>query len=158
MLLLLDSGSGAMRTHRAAFLVAMVALADVLCQLAIPVFWSLHNYLQPRDVQACSIAVVNSVGNLGGFAGPAALGYLHDAAEDPRSGWLRVRGHACGPHAAGCGTSRWGSGVAVVGALSLIVTLSTGIAIDALFRGGSASVSKGRARKLLHELGEGQSC
>ena len=42
-------------------------------------FWALHQARTPPRLRACSVAVVNSLGNLGGFVGPFVLGYLHDA-------------------------------------------------------------------------------
>ena len=66
--------------------------------------------MQPRRLQPVSIALVNSIGNIGGFLGPFALGWMHD--------------HASGaapcerPGAAGC-TARWSSGAACIGALAI---------------------------------------
>ena len=68
-------------------------------------------WLQPKLDEpgewVCSIAVVNSVGNLGGFAGPFVLGWLHDAA--PRG--------ACGACLA-----QWGGGIVSVGGFLLAAT------------------------------------
>lgn len=90
-----------------ALVVGLVALADVITQAAIPVHWSLHHASQPAELRGCSIAVVNSVGNLGGFAGPFVLGWLHDAA--PRG--------ACGACLA-----QWGGGIVSVGGFLLAAT------------------------------------
>jgi len=123
MLLLLESGSAASRKHRASFLIGLVALADVLCQLAIPIFWSMHNHLQPSELQACSIALVNSVGNLGGFVGPALLGAAHDYERN----WFKSGG-----------TSQWGAGIAVLGSISLGVTLATALLGDMMLHGAAS--------------------
>ena len=123
MLLLLESGSAASRKYRATFLIGLVALADVLCQLAIPIFWSMHNHLQPCELQACSIALVNSVGNLGGFVGPALLGAAHDYERN----WFKSGG-----------TSQWGAGVAVLGSISLGVTLATALLGDMMLHGAAS--------------------
>ena len=61
----------------------LLSAADVACQIAIPIFWSLHNNLSPAALQGCSIALVNSIGNgVGGFLGPWMLG---------AAGWLGAR-------------------------------------------------------------------
>ena len=36
-------------------------------------FWALHHELQPTELRGVSIALVNSIGNLGGFVGPYVL-------------------------------------------------------------------------------------
>src|SRR5438874_275499 len=41
-----------------------------------PAFWSLPSSFLSRTAAAASIGLINSVGNLGGFAGPYAMGYL----------------------------------------------------------------------------------
>ena len=107
-------------------LVALVALADVLCQLAIPVFWSLHNASTARPLQGCSIAIVNSIGNLGGFAGPYVLGALHDVAvvRPPRASSV------CGSAGRACtALPPWGYGATALGAIALLVTVATAHAI-----------------------------
>ena len=41
-----------------------------------PSFWSLPSSFLSGTAAAASIGLINSVGNLGGFAGPYAMGYL----------------------------------------------------------------------------------
>lgn len=60
------------------------ALALVFC--AFPMlassagpFWALHHAVQPTRLRAVSIATVNSIGNVGGFAGPYLLAALRQA-------------------------------------------------------------------------------
>lgn len=48
--------------------IALLALADVMTQAAIPLFWSLHHAAQPSALHGASIAIVNSIGNCGGHA------------------------------------------------------------------------------------------
>ena len=36
-------------------------------------FWALHHEVQPTELRGASIAIVNSIGNLGGFVGPYLL-------------------------------------------------------------------------------------
>lgn len=45
---------------------------------ALPVFWPLPTAFLSGTAAAGGIALVNSIGNLGGFAGPYILGWLRD--------------------------------------------------------------------------------
>ena len=100
---------------RPAFCIALFCVADVLCQLAIPIFWSLHHAMQPSALKGCSIAVVNSVGNgVGGFFGPWFLGAAHDA--------VAVAG-VCAVNKTAC-VSQWGWGVAALGGAMLSATVA----------------------------------
>jgi ACS family tartrate transporter-like MFS transporter len=60
---------------------AMLALtvATIGIYAAVAVMWTLPQSVLGGTAAAVSIALVNSVGNLGGFAGPAIAGYLKDA-------------------------------------------------------------------------------
>ena len=60
---------------------AMLALAVATMGIyaAVAVMWTLPQSLLGGTAAAAAIALVNSVGNLGGFAGPAIAGYLKDA-------------------------------------------------------------------------------
>ena len=112
------SGGGG-GSARAAALVGMVAAADVLCQLAIPIFWSLHNSLPLSSVvKGCSIAIVNSLGNTGGFIGPVLLGHMHDSVT-PQSA-CGADYDAGGP-GRGC-TAQWAGGLIVLGIATLLGT------------------------------------
>jgi ACS family tartrate transporter-like MFS transporter len=51
-------------------------------------FWSLPGLFLTRSSAAVSVAVINSIGNLGGFAGPYALGWMKDRTGDPAKGLL----------------------------------------------------------------------
>jgi ACS family tartrate transporter-like MFS transporter len=51
-------------------------------------FWSLPGLFLSRSTAAVSIAAINSIGNLGGFAGPYLLGVLKSGTGDPMSGLL----------------------------------------------------------------------
>jgi MFS family permease len=106
-------------------LVLLVAAADVLAQIAIPVFWSLHNASQNPSLRGYSIAIVNSIGNLGGFLGPFVLGVLHDATSAEwachHSSTSRVH-----VHSAAC-PARWGFGALLLGAGALLATTATAV-------------------------------
>jgi nitrate/nitrite transporter NarK len=41
-----------------------------------PVFWAVPTLFLTESAAAASIGLINAVGNLGGFAGPMAMGYL----------------------------------------------------------------------------------
>ena len=73
---------------------------------------SVHHLRQPQALAAYSIALVNSFGNVGGFAGTYILGYLHD-----------TLGGASG------GASDWGWGTIIIGAFFVFMTACTGLAL-----------------------------
>jgi cyanate permease len=59
-------------------LIAMsVATAGIFS--AIPIFWSLPTAFLRGTAAAGAIALINSLGNLGGFVGPYLIGRVHDA-------------------------------------------------------------------------------
>lgn len=45
----------------------------------LPVFWALPTSFLSGAAAAGGIAIINSIGNLSGFAGPYAMGYIKDA-------------------------------------------------------------------------------
>ncbi|QGZ64254.1 MFS transporter [Paraburkholderia acidisoli] len=51
-------------------------------------FWALPTLFLTRSTAAVSIAVINSVGNLGGFAGPFAIGYIKGSGQSATPGLL----------------------------------------------------------------------
>ena len=72
---------------------------------SLPVFWTLPTAILGAGTAAAGIAAINSIGNLAGYAGPFAMGYIKDAT----------------------GSFAWG--LAFVGAtavLALIITLALG--------------------------------
>jgi MFS transporter, ACS family, tartrate transporter len=44
----------------------------------LPIFWTLPTAFLSGAAAACGIAVINSIGNLAGFAGPSAMGWIKD--------------------------------------------------------------------------------
>jgi sugar phosphate permease len=56
--------------------VAMFTLAGGFLQAYLPVFWTLPTLTLSASAAAASIGFINSVGNLGGFVGPFAMGFL----------------------------------------------------------------------------------
>ena len=51
-------------------------------------FWALPTLFLTRSTAAVSIAVINSIGNLGGFVGPFAIGYLKGQTHSTTTGLL----------------------------------------------------------------------
>jgi MFS transporter, ACS family, tartrate transporter len=51
-------------------------LAGACTSTFLPSFWALPTALLSESAAAASIGLINSVGNLGGFAGPALIGFL----------------------------------------------------------------------------------
>ncbi|MBX9941816.1 MAG: MFS transporter [Candidatus Obscuribacterales bacterium] len=49
---------------------------------AVGPFWALCRESLPRQLQATGIALINSVGNLGGFAGPFLIGFIKEASKE----------------------------------------------------------------------------
>jgi MFS transporter, ACS family, tartrate transporter len=97
----------------AAQTVALLATADILTQAGISSFWAAHHAVQPAVLAPCSIALVNSVGNIGGFVGPVLLGSFHDRF-----------GPACFAGAKTC-TSSWAWGTVVIASGYALLTIAT---------------------------------
>jgi ACS family tartrate transporter-like MFS transporter len=56
---------------------AALIMAGAFSTAFIPSFWSLPTALLGGSAAAAAVGLINSVGNLGGFAGPYAMGYLN---------------------------------------------------------------------------------
>ena len=70
-------------------------------------FWCLPGMvLRGRDA-AVGIALVNAIGNVGGFVGPAAVGRLRDAAGDPRIRYVALLAGALGTLCSAFVLRRW---------------------------------------------------
>jgi ACS family tartrate transporter-like MFS transporter len=61
---------------------------------ALPVFWTLPTAVLSGSAAAAGIAVINSVGNLAGFFGPYAMGWIKDATGSFAGGLLLIAGLA----------------------------------------------------------------
>jgi ACS family tartrate transporter-like MFS transporter len=57
---------------------------------ALPVFWTLPTAVLSGSAAAAGIAVINSIGNLSGFAGPYAMGWIKDATGSFTGGLLLI--------------------------------------------------------------------
>lgn len=67
-----------------------VAAAGVLT--CAPLFWSLPTAFLAGSAAAAGIAIINSIGNLAGFASPYLIGYLRDATNSTASGMYVLAG------------------------------------------------------------------
>ncbi|MGY4299822.1 nitrate/nitrite transporter NarK [Bradyrhizobium sp. i1.4.4] len=80
-------------------LVVQPAIAMMLMSLALAgiyafksPFWSLPGLFLSRSTAAVSIAAINSIGNLGGFAGPYAIGAIKEATGSTYGGLMFLSG------------------------------------------------------------------
>ena len=58
---------------------AALTLSAMGCYAALPVFWTLPTSMLASGAAAAGIALVNSIGNTGGFLGPTLVGYVAGA-------------------------------------------------------------------------------
>jgi MFS family permease len=69
---------------------ALAAVAITICAMgvhaAMPTFWTLPAGFLTGSAAAGGIALINSIGNLGGFVGPYAIGWIKDATGDTTLG------------------------------------------------------------------------
>jgi nitrate/nitrite transporter NarK len=68
----------------------LVTIAAIGIFSALPVFWGLPSRVLTGAAAAGGIGLINSVGNLGGFAAPHATGALHDLTGTNRAGMWAV--------------------------------------------------------------------
>ena len=75
---------------------ALLVLSFTLSQMAqrslVGVFWALPPQFLGGSAAAAGIALINSIGNLGGFVGPALIGMLHDLTGSYTGGMLMLAG------------------------------------------------------------------
>jgi ACS family tartrate transporter-like MFS transporter len=84
------AATGLTRNPMVSLLLISAALAGLYAFKAP--FWSLPGLFLSRATAAISIASINSIGNLGGFAGPYLVGLAKGASGDPLSGLLFLSG------------------------------------------------------------------
>ena len=141
---------------------AINALALPIASTAAGPFWALHHETTPREIRGASIAVVNSIGNIGGFAGPFLLGALksrlgppcppEDAEGEEGDGLVAAaRASAHDHHGTGCVTQWGGALAAISGAVLLLNLLTAAMALAFLYpsrrlraqRGAPAAETRG---------------
>ena len=77
-------------TSTFAIMLAAISVALMAANSMYGPFWALPPALLPSAISAVSIAFINSLGNLGGFAGPYAIGLLKTSSGAYRQGLLAV--------------------------------------------------------------------
>ena len=82
--------TGLTRSPTGSLLLISIALAGLYAFKAP--FWSLPGLFLSRSTAAISVASINSIGNLGGFAGPYMVGLAKGPSGDPLSGLLFLSG------------------------------------------------------------------
>lgn len=73
-----------------AFLIVSFAIAEGFGLAATPALWSALTLQFPGSLAAPAIALVNALGNIGGFVGPFLLGWLSDRGQGYASGLFTV--------------------------------------------------------------------
>jgi ACS family tartrate transporter-like MFS transporter len=79
-------------SYATSFVGTMVAITvAVVCAYAIfGPFWALTSTLLEGSAAATGVALINSVGNLGGFFGPYAIGLVRNSTGSFRGGFLVI--------------------------------------------------------------------
>jgi len=73
--------------HNLALIVASFCVVSIGAHSYLPSFWAMPTAFLTESAAAAAIGLINSVGNLGGFVGPFALGYLKDKTGAHSAGW-----------------------------------------------------------------------
>jgi MFS transporter, ACS family, tartrate transporter len=72
----------------------LAAVALIICAMgiyaALPTFWTLPTGFLTGSAAAGGIALINSIGNLGGFVGPYAMGWMKDATGETTLGLVAL--------------------------------------------------------------------
>ena len=77
-------------THSFPFAMALLIVAGG-CMLAYyPVFWSMPTMFLSETAAAACFGLINSVGHIGGFIGPTAVGYLNDRTRGMAAAFLFI--------------------------------------------------------------------
>ena len=76
----------ALFAHNTALSLVFLSLAAAGVLTCAPLFWSLPTAFLSGTAAAAGIAIVNSVGNLAGFASPYMIGYLKDLTQSTQAG------------------------------------------------------------------------
>jgi MFS transporter, ACS family, tartrate transporter len=79
---------GAAFTHNLPMLVLSFAFSQVGQRSVMSVFWSIPPIVLSGTAAAAGIALINAIGNLGGFVGPSVMGWLRQATGGYAGGML----------------------------------------------------------------------
>ena len=71
-----------------------LTLAAIGIYVVIPVFWTLPTVALSGTAAAGGIALINAVGNIGGYAGPALVGYVRETTQSYADALLTLAGFA----------------------------------------------------------------
>ena len=82
------AGSGLVTSPLLAFLLLIVATMGIFC--AFGPFWTLPSLFLAEVSAAAGIAVINSIGNAGGFIGPTLVGYLTQVTGSTNAGLVVI--------------------------------------------------------------------
>jgi ACS family tartrate transporter-like MFS transporter len=78
--------------HSVSFAVLGFCIAAMGILASLPMFWSLAASRLSGKAAGAAIALVNSVGAVGAFAGPSAMGWLHDVTHHYTTGLWAIAG------------------------------------------------------------------
>ena len=78
--------------HHASLVIPLLCVLGLTMQAWLPVFWTLPTIFLGQSAAAAAIGTINSVGNLGGFAGPYVFGYLRTVTGHYKSGLWFITG------------------------------------------------------------------
>jgi len=78
--------------HNTAVSIAFLSLAAGGVLTCAPLFWSLPTAFMSGATAAAGIAIINSIGNLAGFASPYMIGYMKDLTHSTQSGMYVLAG------------------------------------------------------------------
>jgi ACS family tartrate transporter-like MFS transporter len=65
-------------SHEAAFGVVVLLLGSGFLYAYYPAFWAIPTMMLGETAAAATLALMNSIGQLGGLAGPYLIGFLND--------------------------------------------------------------------------------
>ncbi|MDD1694469.1 MAG: MFS transporter [Methanoregula sp.] len=82
------AGAGVVSAPIIAFVLIIIATAGIYCEFGP--FWTLPAVFLAEAAAAVGIAVINSVGNLGGFIGPSLVGYLTQVTGSTNAGLVAI--------------------------------------------------------------------
>jgi ACS family tartrate transporter-like MFS transporter len=71
-------GLSILARHNFALAISFLLLGSGFLYAYLPVFWSMPTMILSESAAAATLGLINSIGQLGGFAGPYVIGFLND--------------------------------------------------------------------------------